>query len=381
MTHTKNHAPAHHHEHHDHAHEHEHLPLSKGWKYAVLAGNAVIGATELALGIGNSALSVLADGVHNVGDVATYREQIENVSNKNRSEKRRQMTRRLSHWIISATSAGVGVKAGYDLVTGQESHWTTPSMIVAGASLALSGTLYSRLRSQMKNTPTDSEHAKDLAKHFWGVDIPSAGLALAGAAVQRYSVPAEQVLGVLNGALGAYVFRPTEANLTHVCPTSSMNGLPHSGQSASLSQDGGRTGLLARMKERAAGFKDRLGWRRAAAMGAVAITAGAFLMGGLNDDEPATNSVPAAVQPDGEVLPEPVMECVTAQSGDSQWSLSERRVLEVTGSVPSETLTYHVGALTASLNDKTHPDPSVIYPGDCLKMPSATAIYSLQAGS
>lgn len=183
----------------------------------MLLGNAAIGACEVALGYGSSAFSVAADGVHNLGDVVTYREQIENVSNEHRSEARRNRTRKLCHWVIALTSLGVGAKAGYDLSTSHESAWDATNMYVAGASLALSGTLYARLHQQLKHIKDKSPHMKDLAKHFWGVDIPSAGLALAGAALQRYSVPMEQVLGVANGALGAYVFRPTRGNLDHVC--------------------------------------------------------------------------------------------------------------------------------------------------------------------
>lgn len=183
----------------------------------MLLGNAAIGAYEIALGYGSSAFSVAADGVHNIGDVVTYREQIENVSNKDRSEERRNRTRKLSHWVIALTSAGVGAKAGYDLTTGHESTWDAANMYVAGASLALSGGLYARLRQQLKGVKDKSPHVKDLAKHFWGVDIPSAGLALTGALLQRYSVPMEQVMGIANGVLGTYVFRPTKANLGHVC--------------------------------------------------------------------------------------------------------------------------------------------------------------------
>lgn len=354
------------------------LPLSKWWKRAVLLGNAAVGAAEITLGLGSSALSVLADGVHNVGDVVTYREQIENVSNEKRSEKRRQLTRKLSHWAISLSSLGVGGKAAYDLANGTESHWSTPSMFVAGASLALSGTLYARLRGQMKDTPTDSPHVKDLAKHFWGVDIPSAGLALAGAAVQRYSVPAEQVLGVLNGALGAYVFRPTTANLTHACPVHSMDGLTHVDEherhdhahdDGALSRVAGR---LSRFKERVAGSERPRRWM---AVGMAAVAASTLFAGSLNREDTHAREIPSTIQTE----PEPtraLTECVSIQEGDSQWSLTRAQIQKVTGVEPSEELTDRMTDFTISQNSSSNPD--VIYPGDCLSVPAAPIIYDYQ---
>lgn len=387
MVHTENRSEhvAHVHEHH---HEHdEMLPLSKWWKRAVLLGNAAVGAAEVALGVGSSALSVLADGVHNIGDVVTYREQIENVANEKRSERRRQMTRKLSHWAISLSSLGVGGKAAYDLASGAESHWSTPSMFVAGASLALSGTLYARLRGQLKDTPSDSPYVKDLAKHFWGVDIPSAGLALAGAAVQRYSVPAEQVLGIMNGALGAYVFRPTAGNLDHVCPVHSMDGPGHACEddehdhphdhAHEASGQGRGAGLLGRLRERVASSERPRRWRRAVAVGVTAVAASTLLAGGLNgEDTLAREASTLPRQSVPEVVAEPLTECTAIEEGDSQWSLTRAHIQKVTGTEPSEALTYHLTNFTIAHNDR--PDPNIIYPGDCLSVPAAPTIYQFQ---
>jgi hypothetical protein len=72
------------HTHTDHAHEHqdhhsEQTPvISQRWKWMTVAGNAVIGLSELATGNATT-MSVTADGLHNIGDTATYYMQAENI--------------------------------------------------------------------------------------------------------------------------------------------------------------------------------------------------------------------------------------------------------------------------------------------------------------
>lgn len=181
-------------------------------------GNAAIGAAELASG-NLSTMSVTSDGLHNVGDTATYYMQAENILDPEKSERKKMRLRKIAHWIIAATSLGVGVKAGLDLTLDHESEPHAATIYTAGASLALNGLMLARLRRgiRRKHDSHESVYEHDLSKHFWAVDIPSAGLAVAGAALQRYNVDIEQVAAVASGAIGAYAFRPTTANLTHNC--------------------------------------------------------------------------------------------------------------------------------------------------------------------
>ena len=203
---------------HEHSDSHEHHAayepaVTERWKWATVIGNAAIGAAELATG-GTSTLSVTADGVHNLGDTATYYIQSEDVLHPEQHDSRRQRLRKASHWIIAVTSAGVGIKAGADLVIDHEAASHAASIYMAGASLALSGALFTQLRYRMRQLEraacTDGEH--DLQKHFQ-VDIMSAVLAVAGAIFHRYAVNAEQLAAIVSGALGVYAFRPTKANL------------------------------------------------------------------------------------------------------------------------------------------------------------------------
>jgi hypothetical protein len=127
--------------------------------------------------------------------------------------------RKISHWIIAATSLGIGVKAGVDLSLDHESAPHAATVYAAGASLALNGVMLSRLRKgiRRKGETHGSVYENDLSKHFWAVDIPSAGLAVLGVALQRYNMDIEQVAAIASGAVGAYAFRPTKANLAHNC--------------------------------------------------------------------------------------------------------------------------------------------------------------------
>src|SRR2546430_2898853 len=100
------------HNHSDH-HPEQEPAISKGWKWMTVLGNAAIGLSELATG-NFSTMSVTADGLHNLGDTATYYMQAENIINPNLTDQRRIQMRKLAHWAIAATSLGVSAKAGMD---------------------------------------------------------------------------------------------------------------------------------------------------------------------------------------------------------------------------------------------------------------------------
>jgi hypothetical protein len=192
-------------------------PISQSWKWMTVLGNAAIGACELAAG-NISSLSVTADGLHNVGDTATYYMQAENIVNTDLSEERRQRLRKVAHYVIAASSLGVGMKAGYDLATDQEHLQNAAAIYTASASLALNGLMFARLRQGMRRKHGHaSVHEKDLLKHFWAIDIPSAALAVTGAVLQKYNIHIEQVAAIASSAVGAIAFRPTKRNLAHNC--------------------------------------------------------------------------------------------------------------------------------------------------------------------
>lgn len=197
--------------------------ISHRWKWATVIGNAAIGTAELATG-NISTLAVAGDGLHNVGDSVTYYMQAEGALRPEMQPEKQERMRKISHWIIAASSMGISVKAGVDLGhvlfdtgLGHEEGAHPASMYAAGASLALNGLLLTRLRKGLRAKKHQNVHEQDLSKHFWEVDIPSAGLAVVGASLQKYNVGAEHIAAILSGFVGVKAFLPTEANLSHNC--------------------------------------------------------------------------------------------------------------------------------------------------------------------
>ncbi len=208
----------HNHHHHDHAHEHEKKPLvTRKWQIGTVAGNAIIGAAEIATGQ-FSTLSVAADGFHNFGDAFTYYTQTESVLNKNHSEERKKKLRKLGYWILFGTSAAIAAKTVYDMNTEQE-HATHPlTLWTASASLALNSvlasTLYRNYRKRNKNGIKD-HHEHDIVKHLF-TDTASATLAFGGAIAQKYGITDIESYAALSGAaITGWAFRPTRNNLEH----------------------------------------------------------------------------------------------------------------------------------------------------------------------
>lgn len=228
--------------------------ISERWKWITVGGNLAAGVAELATGKidsfdslastwkemfsgGYSNMSLIADGLHNVGDAASYYMQAENVLNKELSEQKRQRMRKVSYWLIAASSLGISAKAGVEIPLGGEEDPNTFGIYTAGASLALSGLLLASMQRKKRQRSVqhshhhhshhghDDVHEHDLAKHFWKVDIPSASLAVAGAAMQKYNVDASHITAIVSGGIGAWAFRPTKKNLEHDCMTEKLEAL------------------------------------------------------------------------------------------------------------------------------------------------------------
>lgn len=216
-----------------HEHAHHEAPISHTWKWLTVGGNVILGVGEVLTGSVNT-LAVTADGLHNLGDAATYYMQSEALLNTKMSEEKRQKQRKLAHWIIAATSAGMSIKAGMDIPFGHEEDPSILSLYTASASLALNGLLLAKLQRNKKNRTQSIKHSHhhahehDLTKHFWAVDIPSAGLAVAGAALQKYNVDISQAAAIASGLLGTWAFRPTKKNLAHDCALEKIEALEHS---------------------------------------------------------------------------------------------------------------------------------------------------------
>lgn len=204
-------------------HDHEkplHEPaISWRWRTAAVAGNLIMGALEL-VGGRLSTLSVTVDGIHNIGDAATYNMQAGDVINHHQGDKLLRR-RKIAHWIIAAGSAAAGLKAGIDLVNSEQELMEPLAPYAAGGSLAMTVLLATRLAWRTKREHSklpDGTHChveKDLKKHML-LDGASAAAALAGVFLHKQGINyGEQAIGLASGAAGAWMFRPTRKNLDH----------------------------------------------------------------------------------------------------------------------------------------------------------------------
>lgn len=200
---------------HEH-HKHKKL-ISRRWQWATVGGNALLGVAEVLTGH-TSTLSVTADGLHNLGDAATYGIQTQDIMNGKLTQEKIYKRRKIAHWVISTSSAAVAVRAaiGITAVTSLNPF----AMYLAGASLLynslLFGILYKNARHKVKKDGVTSHGGHDLIKHFLAIDIPSAALAVFGVFAQSVGLNTlESIAAITSGGIGAWAFRPTEKNLNH----------------------------------------------------------------------------------------------------------------------------------------------------------------------
>lgn len=196
-------------------------PIKNWWKWLAVVGNGVISVSEAWLG-GLSAMSVASDAAHNMSDLTYGVQANDAVRQAKYSSKSLAARRKVVYWVISGCSGLAALKAGYDICTDQESEAHADTVYAAAASVALTSTLAISLEIGVRRRAkgpdyipsADDEHTtRDLRKHLYQIDMPSAVLAVAGAATQTYNFDVEQVLGCINGGFGAWVFRPTAHNL------------------------------------------------------------------------------------------------------------------------------------------------------------------------
>lgn len=393
--------------HHDHTHNHSHETkpiISRRWQIATVLGNAAVGAVELAGGLAAAAYSVVADGVHNGADVYTYWLQSKNLLQRHKlSQEKQQRNRKIAHWVLCATSAGVAAKAGVDLAIDKESVHNTLNIYSSAASVAFNGLLFAGLyrgiRLRKQTTGRGMDHLeKDITKHFAFSDMPSAALALGGAYLQSKGLMgAEQLAAVASGALSAYVFRPTKKNLAHdhdhfgeaACGHNHKDH--HHDQSARVSGFRRAIDKIKQLKPNAAVKHNeekvkKPRWRRAAAaLTSLAIIGGLMGESIANEDPDITAHSIAQkssfkadamkLQPMPQTVPEDIYECVTVEPGDSLWAMSSEQIEQTLGQPASNVQTNTVSLLSAHQTNLGNPD--LIHAGHCVEMPTSSALEFL----
>lgn len=234
---------------HDHGHGHGHhersqSTLGKAIKWVTVLGNGAVGAAEIAIAKLNT-LSVIIDGVHNIGDFVSYWLQFNTVFKGHLlSPEEIKSRRRLAYAVIAGASllgAGHAVQEAFD--NERETAYSGAAVYAAAASVALNGSILAgmqvranrqRERDILNGGPVcahnhTAEH--DIRKHLLYADVPSAVLAFGGAMAQRhgvdldistYEIPVDQVAAAVSGVVGAIAFRPTTRNLDDPCASAKL---------------------------------------------------------------------------------------------------------------------------------------------------------------
>ena len=383
---------------------------------ATIVGNALIGSAELLTG-GGSTLSVTAVGIHNAGDAATYYLQTENILNPNLSEERVAKRRKIAHAIIAALSLSVAAKAGYDLTFDDTSSHNPTAVYSAIASLALNSLLMTTLYrgiNRRKREGNLTSHEKDLTKHLWANDVPSAALAVGGAVAQKYGVETiEPIAAVASGLVGAYAFRPTAKNLEHEncvkhdhshghghghrdTKEKKLYGRHASGEIKKKDHEG-RHRKAATVQEHAiVSFPQKRGKRRNKAIAATALVAA--LGAGASSSDVLTSSSEITspnVSASTSLLPEtptqgnftfelpshPSLEErfveVPVERGDTQWEMITDAVQEAQVQ-PNADLVNVLADITAYQNQEVVPNPDHINPEQTIEIPSESIINEVQ---
>ncbi len=226
---------------HGHGHERQKSTLGRAIKWVTTLGNGAIGVTEMAIAQLNT-LSTLADGIHNIGDFASYWLQFDTVHRGHMLDVETiKKRRRISHSFIMGLSFLAMAQVGCELLDGEkETHYNSNVMYAGAASLVLSGGVLAHMQLRAMRQKRDrhgiapdcnsaAEH--DIRKHLLLSDIPSAAMAVGGAWLQRngydmewgdVTVSAEQLVAVGSSALTAYFFRPTKGNLDDPCASGKL---------------------------------------------------------------------------------------------------------------------------------------------------------------
>jgi hypothetical protein len=207
----------------NHNHGHDHNPVDPELRKALRGLRRILGPGNLAIGLGQlvagnlSTLAVTSDGAHNVAEFKAYGEQTKVAATHHEmSAEQIDRSRKITYWLLSTCGVLVTAKAGVDWKTGHDHVSNTLTIPLSAASLSLNGYAFAKLWRAVPGRLRDaSVHVKDIAKHMWFNDIPSASLAVAGALTQNSHPGLGQAVAAASGAVSAWVFRPTPHNLAH----------------------------------------------------------------------------------------------------------------------------------------------------------------------
>lgn len=365
----------------EHHHDHEHPSgcikhneaLVPKWQAKIITAGQLGAAALQTVGLLKGALNPAAaiDLVHNVTDSISWGGHAALVSSDNKSRKMGKM-RTFTYGAISL-GGGVSVAEGIRNLTVSGHEYATNAMNLAASSVsmgaaAVTATLaYRGIRKRGFRNVSEvlrsrhDEDAKGIAIHA-GSDLVTAGSALASSLPHMPSTVGG-VAAIAAGSVCATYFYPKKEQTK-----TWLRQLQYEGRHRKETQP--------------------TSWRRVVAMGGAAIVAagGIFALGGVKENKtipisPETEHISAIPETQALDMTKPKEDCISIQSGDSQWSIVRNALGRATGGNPSEAQVKNVTDVVSKRNLVDFPNADLIHPGDCLKIPQPNKLVRLAIGN
>lgn len=209
--------------------------------------NGIASVAELASGVVSGNIGVAVDGMHGTAEVVIANTQINHAHEHDHIEDHQ---RKMIYAALSGLAGAAGALAiaeatgviewGSDNRLADAVSWLSAGAAAVSAwsaSSALLHRIHHKYGRLFKAPLTETEH--DVKRHIVLLDTPSSTLAFMSASARLASLwltskgyngmdteMIEHYIGAASGAWGAYLFRPTEANLEHHSERTSHETLP-----------------------------------------------------------------------------------------------------------------------------------------------------------
>ncbi len=204
-----------------------------------VVSNGLASVVELSTGLITGDVARMVDGAHGSAEIVIGNTQMKDAHETDHvlDHKRKNIYRALAGFSLAGAGVAAGEMAGA-WQFGIESAALDKvgfgaAAVAAASSLVTAGILVKRIKQkylgfQWKNRGQDIEPTeKDVVKHIVLLDMPTSALALMSGAVRianeytktktgdGWLETTEQAIGITSGLWGAFLFRPTRANLEH----------------------------------------------------------------------------------------------------------------------------------------------------------------------
>ncbi len=220
---------------------HRQTIVPKWLRQGYVATNGIASAAELAIGVATGNVALATDGTHGTAEIFIGNEQMKDAHETGHVASKRR--KRIYQALCGMSLLG-SVVAGSEAVGAWDPGIQNETVIAIGAaasgmafaSASVAGVNIVRRTRRKYGGIMDGVHLrddieptdKDVINHIVKLDMPSSAMAFGATALSLtntilmskghapiFEGRVEEVIGVASGMWGAYLFRPTEANLSH----------------------------------------------------------------------------------------------------------------------------------------------------------------------